>query len=592
MRARTRGYSAGTPGGTSHWFVRHRVVGIARIAGPPARSNEDRKRRHAPPSHPPRPARRRRPRSASPQPRTPLPATCRPPRRRSRTSLTAHRRISGFRRPLGRGDNHLSWSPAAGDTRAVAGRVAARAARHRVAVTQTPAPADLQLCGYPRAPRAGCAPTRSRPADGVLRAACAGERPVRLVPLRLRPPREQLNRWHVMDLERSRSCRCPPGAADGVGQPLGHLPEQACQPTPNCRAAPTGSRRRARPTTQLAGQADAGARTRRSIPVRPSARSRTAREYQIVTSRTRYRPHQARPRGIGSVRCVTVTSRARRARRASTTTVAGPEPGDVPTCRTSLDRRSRRATTRWRAPTPCRLCALPERRTAGPSRPVAAQPTRWRALERHRQPRRDASTAVAAGRAAIPAAIAATGRRRRPHAGAASRRHRPRTPTPVKQPQSATAARRRLAVDQQKTALRKVFGRGLSAPARDVPPADRRPPRPARCPCASAARATAARCTCAQPREPPPALAVPRRRDAAKNGRTTHVRRDYRTGGIIAAYAHADVGRVLARDDPVRARPRHAGGVAAALADLRRHDVDPRVARPALHLDPAVGGLG
>ena len=49
--------------------------------------------------------------------------------------------------------------------------------------------------------------------------------------------------------------------------------------------------------------------------------------------------------------------------------------------------------------------------------------------------------------------------------------------------------------------------------------------------------------------------------------------------------------RVVARDHPVRPGQGHARGVAAVLADLRRHHVDPRVAHPALHLHPAVGGL-
>ena len=154
------------------------------------------------------------------------------------------------------GDNHLSWSPAG--RRHLHERCGSGVERepHDIEWQSTVTvggPGGLEVCGYPSGTVGWMRAYQAAPgamAGGSCPASRAGGRPVRLVPLRVRPPRRAAQPLAPHGPRALRARAADRRRPDGVGQPLGDLPEPPRTRTLNCE------RTAARPAWTSASGAD------------------------------------------------------------------------------------------------------------------------------------------------------------------------------------------------------------------------------------------------------------------------------------------------------------------------------------------------
>jgi hypothetical protein len=337
------------------------------------------------------------------------------------------------------------------------------------------------------------------------------------------------NRWHMMDLERFALVPFPgqAGLPTVWDNHWGTCGDQACEPAAGAQSTSYGIPATGVSNTQLADQATQLPDTT-LIPIRPGTIPQGTWSYQVVSLTNPY-GLISEAAGPGSVRCVNVTVRVGPYGDIETTLIH-PSPGTcyVPN---TLDPAASPSNDPMAGAGTQPLCGpLLDGSHCWAEPPVSGDHPLARTIATG-NPSVIPSTEVAQG-AAIPAHIIGSGRP--PGLAPAVISTTPAaTPAPVNSAQSAIAARRRLAVTRTRSALRKVFGRGLTR---------------VRATCRLRTR-TASTCTVSFRKRGARysgkvylrAKTVHRRLrwqyrvdvTRRKSGKTTHIRRGYRTGGVF-----------------------------------------------------------
>jgi hypothetical protein len=452
------------------------------------------------------------------------------------------------------GDNHLSWSGAGSQPLYVnsAGQASQREPHDiewESAVT-VGGPGGLEVCGYPSGVTGWMRAYQIAPGD-MAGGSCPAGRPAsgQFGWFRYvwgRHP-EALNRWHLMDLERSVLVPMAPGVPVVWDNHWGTCLNLLANDALNCEAdlGATGLDVGVGDGTKVTSEGEVDAQT---IPLTnpsdaPPSLLPESGTYQVVTLTNPYGILKESGGGIGQVRCVNINLTIPRSGMTygePAITIADPDPANcqVPAALDPMLTGPGGFDPMGGAES-VPGCVIP----AGQSHCWATPPTTGGFINAHSQatgnPAITPTVTVAQG-ADVPEAISATGRRLPP--GGAVTAPAPvaaaRTmPAPSKASSTTSAATRRattIATTRTRSALRRVFGTGLTG---------------LRVSC-RLRPASAATCNVSWRKSGAGysgkvflrnarlngRLRWQYRVDVAKrkNGRTTHVRRAYRTGGLIS----------------------------------------------------------
>jgi hypothetical protein len=447
------------------------------------------------------------------------------------------------------GDNHLSWSPAGGEVYTNTFGQQSQREPHDIewqSSVTVGGPGGLEVCGYPTATVGWMRAYQAAP-GAMAGGSCPAAEPAsgqfgwfRYVYGR---HAEQLNRWHLMDLERSALVPLAPGVPTVWDNHWGTCLNLLANATLNCE----GNRGAAGLDVGVAGGekiTSVGDVDAQTIPLTSPTDAPPSYlpdgQYQIVTMVNPYGILKQANGANGSVRCVTVNLTIPRTGEhfgEPTITIVDANPTTclVPA---TLDPMltGPGGVDPMGGADGVPACAIP----AGFSHCWASAPHTGPFINAHSQstgnPAVTATAAVGQGQP-VPEAISATGRRL-PAAAAVVTPKPAATTIPVSTANttisSATRRNLRIASTRTRSALRKVFGRGLTS----LRVSCRLRPASAAS-CAVSWRKSSARYSghvYLRNHRVNGRLRWQYRVDVTKKkgNKTTHVRRDYRTGGTVS----------------------------------------------------------